>query len=34
MSNPEEDRKMASDDYQNKIVLGIFNGIEKYLEKR
>ena len=31
MSNPEEDRKMASDDYQSRIVEGIANGIDQYL---
>ena len=34
MSNPEEDRKMASDDYQNKMVTGIVNGIEKYFREK
>ena len=34
MSNPEEDRKMVSADYQNKMVTGIVNGIEKYLKER
>lgn len=33
MSNPEEDRKMASQDYQDKMVKGIVNGIEKYLRE-
>lgn len=33
MSNPEEDLKMADDSYQNKIVTGIANGIENYLNK-
>ena len=31
MSNPEEDRKMATDDYQYRIVEGIANGIDQYL---
>lgn len=31
MSNPEEDKNLANDEYQNKIVIGIVNGIEKYL---
>ncbi|MDO5088425.1 MAG: N-acetylmuramoyl-L-alanine amidase [Leptotrichiaceae bacterium] len=34
MSNPEEDRKMASKEYQDKMVTGIMNGIEKYLRER
>lgn len=33
LSNPEEDQKMASDDYQNKMVEGIANGIDKYFGK-
>ncbi|MDD6213132.1 MAG: N-acetylmuramoyl-L-alanine amidase [Clostridiales bacterium] len=32
MSNPDEDRAMATDSYQNKIVEGIANGVERYLE--
>ena len=31
MSNPEEDRKMAAEDYQYRIVAGIANGIDQYL---
>ena len=31
MSNPEEDKKLSTSDYQNKIVNGIVNGIDKYL---
>lgn len=30
LSNPEEDRLMASDDYQNKMVQGIANGLDKF----
>ena len=32
--NPEEDRKMSTNDYQNKMVTGIVNGIEKYFRER
>lgn len=31
LSNPNEDRMLSSDDYQNKIVQGIVNGIGEYL---
>ena len=34
MTNPEEDRKMASSDFQNVMVKGIVNGIEKYFRER
>ena len=31
LSNPQEDQLLASDDYQNKIVQGIVNGIGAFL---
>lgn len=34
MTNPEEDRKMASSEFQKKMVTGIVNGIEKYLREK
>lgn len=32
MTNPEEDRLMASEDYQNKMVQGMANGIDKFFK--
>ena len=34
MSNPEEDRLMETEDYQNKMVSGIVNGLERYFENK
>ena len=32
MSNKEEDKLMATDEYREKMVLGMANGLEKFLE--
>ena len=32
MSNPEEDRKMASESYREQLALGIADGIDRYFE--
>ncbi|SCP99815.1 N-acetylmuramoyl-L-alanine amidase family protein [Anaerobium acetethylicum] len=34
MSNPDEDRKMASDDYQNRLVQGMADGVDEYFGSR
>ena len=34
MTNSEEDRKMASPEFQDVMVNGIINGIEKYFKER
>ena len=34
MSNPAEDKKMSTLEYQNKMVTGIVNGIKKYLKEK
>ena len=31
MSNPEEDELLGQEDYQNKIALGIANGIDDFI---
>ena len=33
MSNPEEDRLLSTDDYQQKLAQGIANGIDRYFEE-
>ena len=32
MSNTEEDKKLSDEKYQEKIIEGLINGIEKYLK--
>ena len=32
MSNTEEDKKLSDEKYQEKIINGLVNGIEKYLK--
>ncbi len=32
MTNPAEDAKLATDDYQYKMVTGIANGIDQFLD--
>jgi N-acetylmuramoyl-L-alanine amidase len=34
MSNPEEDTLLSTEDYQNKLVQGMANGIDKYFENQ
>ena len=34
MTNPEEDRKMETNEYRDKMVRGIVSGLEKYFESR
>jgi len=32
MSNPDEDKLMSTEDYQDKMVMGMANGLEKFLD--
>ncbi len=34
MTNPEEDRRMGTDEYQDKMIKGIVSGLEKYFETK
>ena len=34
MSNAEEDAKMATDEYQNKIAVGVANGVDKFFQSQ
>ena len=33
LSNPEEEKELLNDEYQNKLAWGIFNGIIKYFNE-
>ncbi|MGL4394446.1 MAG: N-acetylmuramoyl-L-alanine amidase family protein [Brevinema sp.] len=33
MSSPSESKKLKSDDYQNKLAIGIFKGVSRYIEE-